>query len=402
MHLTREEESILSGEKGRAQQKAIELLVALGDLFGADQLIPITRAHVSGVSYKTIREGGLKWLKELARDGAVVSVPSTLNPCGRDPNHWEEMGVDAHFNQRQSEILKTYAKMGLEMVCTCTPFLIGRSPNFGEHVASAESANCIFLNSGVGARTNREGAPSALAAAIIGKTANYGLHLDENRKAQVVIDVALTKEKKRPDYPVVGTIIGEAVGTKVPFVRGLNPGDDDLKNFGAAMAAWGSLSLFHVEGITPEADEQDVKSLERIEITDKDVAERRAKMSDAKIEEVDLIAFGCPHLSVEELIDIATFLEPRERIRPNVELWLSTSKVVAHSLRKEVQIIERFGRVIVDTCQVVTPVENKHKVTALNSAKAAFYMPKEGFGSQRIVYGSTEELLAWISRPAAA
>jgi predicted aconitase len=401
MHLTREEESTLGGERGPGQQKAMELLVALGDLFGANQLIPITRAHVSGVSYKTIREGGLSWLKELARQGVVVSVPTTLNPCGRDPQHWEEMGVDAHFNQRQAEILKAYAKMGLEMVCTCTPFLIGRSPNFGEHVASAESANCIFLNSGVGARTNREGAPAALAAAIIGKTANYGLHLDENRRAQVIVEVNLSKEKAHPDYPVVGTIIGEALDTKVPFIRGVRPGDDDLKNFGAAMASWGSLSLFHVEGITPEADEQDLKGLERIEVTDAMVSERRAKLSSAKIEEVDLIAFGCPHLSAEELIDMAMFLESRERIRPNVELWMSTSKVVAQSLRKEVQIIERFGRVIVDTCQVVTPVENKHKVTALNSAKAAFYMPKEGFGSQRIVYGSTEELLSWISRPAA-
>jgi phosphomecalonate degydratase large subunit len=289
--------------------------------------------------------------------------------------------------------------MGLEMLCTCTPFLIGRSPDFGDHVASAESANCIFLNSGIGARTNREGAPSALAAAIIGKTANYGLHLDENRKAQVVIDVKLEKERKRPDFPVIGTIIGEAVETRVPYIRGLRPSDDDLKNFGAAMAAWGSLSLFHVDGVTPEAQDQDLAGLERITITDKDVEERRRKLSSATMEEVDLIAFGCPHLSVEELIDMATFLEDRERIRPGVDLWLSTSRVVAQSLRKEVQTIERFGHVIVDTCQVVTPVENKHKVTALNSAKAAFYMPKEGFGSQRVVYRSTEELLSWVSRP---
>lgn len=400
MHLTREEESVLQGEKGPANQKALELLVALGDLYGADGLIPITRAHVSGVSYKTIRDGGLRWLREMARGGAVVSVPSTLNPCGRDPDHWEEMGVDAHFNEKQGEILKAYAKMGLEMVCTCTPFLIGRSPNFGEHVASAESSNCIFLNSGIGARTNREGAPSALAAAIIGKTANFGLHLDENRKAQMVFDINLKKDRKHPDFPVLGTIVGETADVRVPFLRGINPGDDDLKNMGAGMAAWGSLALFHVQGITPEADGQDLKGLEVVEITDEDVEERRAKLSDAKLDQVDLIAFGCPHLSAEEIIDMAAFLEPRERIRPDVAMWLSTSRVVAQSLRHEVQVLERFGRVIVDTCQVVTPVENKHKVTALNSAKAAFYMPKEGFGGQKIYYGGTEELLSWISRPA--
>jgi hypothetical protein len=401
VHLTREEEAILAGSKGPAYQKSMELIVALGDLYGADGLIPITRAHVSGVSYKTIRDGGLRWLRDLAKGGAVVSVPSTLNPCGRDPDHWEEMGVDRHFHEKQSDILKAYAKMGLEMVCTCTPFLIGRGPDFGEHVASAESANCIFLNSAIGARTNREGAPAALAAAILGKTANYGLHLDENRRAQVVVDVDLKGKAYDIDFPLIGAVIGERTEEKVPYVRGIKPGDDDLKNMGGAMAAWGSASLFHVEGITPEADEQDLRGLERIRLTDEDLADKRRRMSTASLDEVDLIAFGCPHLSAEEIIDIATFFEGRERIRPNVDLWLSTSRVVAHSLRKEVQTIERFGYVIVDTCQVVTPVENKHKVTALNSAKAAFYMPKEGFGGQKIYFGTTQELLSHISRKAA-
>jgi len=399
VHLTREEQDILGGSRGVGFQKCMELLVSLGDLYGADGLIPISRAHVSGVSYKTIRDGGLHWLREMARAGAVVSVPTTLNPCGRDPTHWEEMGVTAPFNDKQADILKVYAKMGLEMVCTCTPFLIGRGPDFGEHVASAESANCIFLNSALGARTNREGAPSALAAAVIGKTANYGMHLDENRKAQVIVDVEMPKKAYDIDYPLIGAVIGERTEGKVTYVRGLRPMDDDLKNMGGAMAAWGSASLFHVEGVTPEAEEQDLKGLEKITVTSADMADKRRRMTDAALNDVDLIAFGCPHLSAEEIIDMAGFLEGRERIRPQVDMWFSTSKVVAHSLRKETQILEQFGRVLVDTCQVVTPVENKHKITALNSAKAAFYMPKEGFGGQKIYFGSTEELLSHVSRP---
>lgn len=388
---------MLAGEKGPSVQLAMELVVALGDIYEADRLIPIASAHVSGVSYKTIREAGLKWLKEMARH-AVVSVPATLNPCGRDPYQWEEMGIDPHFDQRQTEILKAYAQMGVEMVCTCTPFLIGRGANFGDHVASGESANVMFLNSAIGARTNREGGPSALAAAIVGRTANYGLHLDENRKAQVVFEVNLKRKGRAVDYPLIGTVVGEQAGDRIPYIRGARPTDDDLKNMGGAMAGWGSVGLFHVEGITPEADEQDLRGLEDIEITEGMLQERRARMCSATLDEVDLIAFGCPHLSPEEIIDIAGFLEDRERIRPEVELWLSTSRAVARSLRKEVQTIEKFGRVIVDTCQVVTPVENRHKVTAVNSAKAAFYMPKEGFGGQRIYFGSTEELLSHISR----
>jgi len=398
MHLTREDEQVLRGERGEGARKAMELLVALGDLYGADRLIPITRAHVSGVSYKTIRDGGLQWLREMARGGAVVSVPSTLNPCGRDPTHWEEMGVDARFNEKQGEILKAYAKMGLEMVCTCTPFLIGRGPDFGEHVASAESANCVFLNSAIGARTNREGGPSALAAAVIGKTANYGMHLDANRAAQVVVDVDLGRKVEAVDFPLLGAVAGERTEGGVVYFRGIRPFDDDLKNLGAAMAAWGSAAVFHVEGVTPEADGQDLAGCGRIRVGEEDLADKRRRMSDAALDEVDLIAFGCPHLSAEEIIDMAAFLDGRERVRPEVELWFSTSRVVMTSLRQEVGVLERFGRVIVDTCQVVTPVENKHKVTALNSAKAAFYMPKEGFGGQRIYFGSTWELLSHISR----
>jgi predicted aconitase len=397
MHLTRDEEEVLEGRRGQGPKKAMELLVSLGDLYGADGLIPITRAHVSGVSYKTIRDGGLQWLREMARGGAVVSVPSTLNPCGRDPTHWEEMGVTAHFNEKQSEILKAYAKMGLEMVCTCTPFLIGRGPNFGEHVASAESANCVFLNSAIGARTNREGGPSALAAAVVGKTANYGMHLDENRRAQVVADVDLGRKVEAVDYPLIGAVAGERTEGDVVFFRGIRPFDDDLKNLGGAMAAWGSAALFHVEGVTPEADDQELSGCKHITVTEADLKDKRKRMSSAELGEVDLIAFGCPHLSAEEIIDMAAFLEGKERVRPNVDLWFSTSRVVMNSLRQEVATLERFGRVIVDTCQVVTPVENKHKVTALNSAKAAFYMPKEGFGGQRIYFGSTWELLSHIS-----
>jgi predicted aconitase len=398
MELSRDDEQVLSGARGEGPQKAMELLVSLGDLYGADRLIPITRAHVSGVSYKTIRDGGLQWLREMARGGAVVSVPSTLNPCGRDPTHWEEMGITPEFNEKQAEILKAYAKMGLEMVCTCTPFLIGRGPDFGEHVASAESANCVFLNSAIGARTNREGAPSALAAAVIGKTANFGMHLDENRRAQVVAKVDLGRKLESVDFPLIGAVVGERTEGQVVYYQGMAPMDDDLKNLGGAMAAWGSAALYHVEGITPEADGQDLTGLERIRVTEADLADKRRRMSSAALDEVDLIAFGCPHLSAEELIDMAAFLEGKERLRPEVDLWFSTSRVVMNSLRQEVKTLERFGRVIVDTCQVVTPVENKHKVTALNSAKAAFYMPKEGFGGQRIFFGSTWELLSHIAK----
>ena len=188
MDLTREEEAILNGEEGEGKQKAMELVTALGKIYGADDLIDITSAHLSGASYKTIDDGGLKYLEDMAAGGAKVSVPSTLNPVGMDRERWAEMHITPEFAEKQLRIIDLYGQMGIRTTCSCTPYTGANVPSLGDHVAWAESSALSFVNSYIGARTNREGGPGALAAAILGKTANYGLHLDEKRRPTVVID----------------------------------------------------------------------------------------------------------------------------------------------------------------------------------------------------------------------
>ncbi len=376
---------MLAGEEGFGCQRAMELLVALGKIYDADRLIPIVSAHLSGVSYKTMGEGGLLFLKELSGD-ARVTVPTTLNPAGMDLQRWRGMGVDANFAAKQIEIITCYSHMGVETTCTCTPYVIGNLPGIGEHVAWAESSALSFINSAVGAMTNREGGPGALAAAIVGATPEYGLHLKENRAATIVIEVGDIREIF--DLSLLGQAVGPIVGGGIPYFRGIHPELEGMKLLAAAMAASGSVAMFHVEGLTPESDEQVLDGLEAISIgrRELDVAKESLQTAD----EPELIALGCPHLTVKEVRELAKMLEGKQRVK-DVEVWFCTSRSVRDECTKEVEVLERFGKVVCDTCMVVAPIEDQYSVTGTNSAKACNYLPT--LCSQKVVCASARELL---------
>ena len=156
MFLTREEEQVLAGEFGEGKKKAMELLVALGDIYKAEKLIPITSAHLSGVSYKTIGEGGISFLEEMSKD-CRVCVPTTLNPPGMDREKWKGMGISEHFAERQHKIISCYEALGVTSNCSCTPYLDVNVPKIGEHVSWAESSALSYVNSVIGAKqTARE------------------------------------------------------------------------------------------------------------------------------------------------------------------------------------------------------------------------------------------------------
>jgi predicted aconitase len=373
MRLTREEESILAGESGDGRRKAMELIVALGRIYGAERLVPISSAHLSGASYKTIGDGGLKYLSDLAASGSKVSVPSTLNPVGMDRDRWREMRISEGFAEKQLEIIDLYGRMGVRTTCSCTPYLGANVPRFGDHVAWAESSALSFVNSFIGARTNREGGPGALAAAIVGRTASYGLHLDENRRPTVVVEAET--DGTAFGYSMLGQAVGSAIGGGVPYFKGISPGADDAKTLCAAMAASGSVALYHVEGVTPEAARfsEGLDGLESIHIGERELEEARGRLNTA--DDVQLIALGCPHLSAKEVRDIAAFLKGKKKARRDVEVWFCTSSEVRDACREEVRVLEAFGPVLADTCMVVAPIEGSFQRTGTNSAKAGNYLP---------------------------
>ncbi|AFL94380.1 hypothetical protein CL1_0165 [Thermococcus cleftensis] len=371
MYLTKEEELVLAGEYGYALQKAMEILVALGEIYGADRLIPIKSAQIAGVSYKNIGDAGMEFLRDFADAGAKVSVYTTLNPAG--------IGDD-EFMEKQREVLELYRAMGIETTSTCTPYYGANLPKFGDHLAWSESSAVSFANSIVGARTNREGGPSSLAAAIVGKTPNYGLHLDENRKATVVVEVE-AKVRTFVDYSALGYHLGKTLGNDVPYLRGIQPERVEfLKELGAAMAASGSVALYHVEGETPEYRDAVTDKLETITVEESDVKAVREAFSD-DWGDIDIILVGCPHASLAEIKEIAELLKMRGRPL-KIPLFITASRAVkalADSLGYT-ETIERYnGRIIADSCLVVSPIKGWYRGIATNSGKSAFYFRSFGF-----------------------
>lgn len=375
MHLDLEDERILAGEKGETRQKMLELLVALGKVFGAEQLVPIKSAQVSGASYKTIGKYGLEWLASL---DAKAVVPAVLNPIGMARTRWEEMGIDPGFAKNQQAVVAAYERLGIRLDCTCTPYYL-YSTGYGDHLAWSESSAVCYANSVIGARTNREGGPSALAAAIIGKTPCYGLHLDKNRVPQMVIDVhADTSGWTVADYGALGYHAGKIVGNRIPYYRGIRPEPDQLKALGAAMAATGAVALYHVEGVTPDAQKNryDLSGIETVPVEQAEISRLFADFP------VDAIALGCPHCSPAELAEIARLLSGKVVTKP---LYVFAAQGVIDKNVKVVDSIEKSGaRVFADTCMVVSPVMEQYGSIMVNSGKALAYVPNMCGGKARI------------------
>jgi predicted aconitase len=390
MELTKDQESMLNGEHGEVVERQMRLLVRLGEIYKADRMIPIGSAQVAGVSFKSIGDPGLDFLEDLASKGAKVKVMTTLNPAGMDMDSWEEIGFPKDFAGKQIRIMEAFGKMGIVTSATCTPYLAGNLPRFGEHIAWSESSAVSFSNSVIGSRTNREGGPSALAAAICGFTPNYGLHLDENRKPSIVVEVDADLEFNA-DFGALGYHLGKEVKNKIPYLRGIKSANtDQLKSLGAAMAASGAVALYHAEGLTPEAHLMEKKGLEKVEVGEKEIKEAYEKLNSGK--DPDLVVFGCPHASLREIITIAEKLKGRHLKKP---LWICTSRVMKDAAERMglLKTIEAAGgKIVADTCMVVSPIEDMgFKTTGVNSGKAGNYLP--GFCKQEVVFNNIDRLI---------
>ncbi|MFB6133717.1 MAG: aconitase X [Halanaeroarchaeum sp.] len=387
MHLTKDEEALLESDRP-AVRKSMELLVRLGDIYGAAEMVEIASAQASGISYKSIGDPGVEFLQGFADEGAEVSVQTFANPAGMDIERWEEMGVSPEFARNQRRILEALSEMGVTLSFTCTPYLAGNLPRRNQHVAWAESSAVSFVNSVVGAKTNREGGPSALAAAITGRTPKYGLHLAENRRPTHRIDVEVDLETQA-DFAALGSWTGRIVEDRIPFFTGIeDPTTDQLKSLGAAMAATGAVALYFVEDVTTDATPP--RSVERLHFEPTDLADEYDDLSNT--EEADLVVFGCPHSSVEEIETIADRVEGRQI---EGDMWVCTSrstKTWADRMGHTETIEAAGGTVLSDTCNVVAPIEEMgYESTATDSAKAATYLP--GFGNQRVKFDDKLALL---------
>lgn len=375
MDLTKTEEMMLSGGEGRAVKKSMEILVALGEIFGARRLVRVSSVQVSGVSYKNLGDAGIEFLQELAEDGRA-KVKTTLNPAGMDLVNWKAMGITQEFADKQLEVIDAYRRLGVEISCSCTPYLAGNVPRLGQHIAWSESSAVVYANSVLGARTNREGGPSALAASLTGRTPLYGYHLKANRTATLTVDVR-PELKSTEDFSAMGYFAGRVVNSGVPYFRGIERASlESLKSLSAALASSGAVAMFHMQRITPEATRM-APPTESVEFTTRDLSAARETLTDSG--DPDLIAVGCPHCSLKELETVARLLKGR---RVHREFWVCCSRAVKRESDEKgySAVIERSGaNFACDTCMVVAPIESMgHKVVATNSAKASHYLRNNG------------------------
>ena len=385
MDLNTKDKDILNGKYGNAAKKSMEILVALGEIYGAKKLIPITSVQVAGVSYHNLGDAGLEYLEELAKDGKVT-IKTTLNPAGMDLTDWEKLGISKEFAEKQLKVIDAFKKLGIETTATCTPYLVGNKPNKDDHIAWSESSAVCYANSVLGAKTNREGGPSALAAAIIGKTPEYGMHLDENRQAQVTV-VTKTDMITLNDFSALGFAIGKKIENKIPYITGIaNANTDQLKIFCASIATYGGTAIFHIENTTP--NKTDIPK-DTITITKKDINDAKKALTDDC--NIDFVALGCPHASLRELQEIADMLEGKT---VKLTTWISTARKTKQDAEKLdiLKIIEDSGVIVAaDTCMAVAPLKGRFKCMATNSAKACFY----GHGSNnfKTKLGSTKQCI---------
>jgi len=374
MFLNKEEEGMLQGEYGTIVQKSMKILVTLGDVFEAERMAKVKSVHVSGISYKNIGDPALEFLEDWADNGATTRVYTTINPSGMDMERWREFGISDAFAKKQIRVINAFKRMKTCKSLSCTPYIIGNKPQFNEHIAWAESSAVAYANSILGAKTNREGGPTALASAITGRTPMFGYHLDENRNPSH--EIYITEPVNGVlEYSSLGYNVGKKLGQCIPFFKNLkNPNLEELKALSAGLAASGSVALYHIYNVTPEAKTFRDKNYERIDIEKRDLIETIAELS---VEEGnEHICIGCPHCSMREIAEIARRVAGKKVKR---EFWVFTSSTICKEakLKGFFDVIERAGgKVISDTCMVVSPIKMMGvRGVITNSCKAAHYIP---------------------------
>lgn len=388
---------MLDGEDGPGTQVAMEIIVALARIYDAEDLIPVSSCQVSGVSYENIGEAGVDFLESLRRGGCKTRVLATLNPCGLDIEDWAALGFSRTFHDNQARVLDAYTGLGLDPTCSCIPYELNNCPAPGEHVAWSESSAVSYVNSVIGAMTNREGGPSALASALTGFTGNYGLHLQANRVPTMHVRVNVPV-RTHMDFGALGLTIGKFAGQGVPYLSGLDPAactPARLRQMGAAMGASGAVALYHVEGVTP-GHARHVKIAEsQVTVHDIDDLSIESLPDGAshggKLYPVDLVFLGCPHYTRDQVESILDEIKGRD---VRAKLWLAVPRPVKRDLLASgaMNAIDPRVMLVADTCLVVCPVDSLdvHNVVT-DSGKAYFYLKNKA--SVQVAYMDTARCL---------
>jgi predicted aconitase len=398
--LEQRDRDLLSGAQGEAARLAMEIVVAMAEAVGAERLVDIASGHIDGGLYHG--QVSLDFAERLVAGDARVRVPTTLNVGSFDLLHPELYRGDPATGEAGRRLMDLYVAMGCRPTWTCAPYQMDARPEFGQHVGWAESNAIVFANSVLGARTDRYGDFIDICAAITGRAPYAGLHLDENRRGEIVFRLTGLPERLLDEeafYPVLGHLVGLGAGTMVPVIDGMRAevSEDRLKAFGAAAASSGSVGLFHAVGVTPEAPTLDAAlhgadPVRTIDVTTDLVVRARDSLTTAADGALAAVSVGTPHFSLSEFERLVDLLDGA-RVVDGVEFYVSTGRTVLAeaAARGWAEVCERAGvTVVTDTCTYVTPIMRVDGgVVMTDSAKWAYYAP--GNLEVRVVFGSLAE-----------
>lgn len=358
MRLTEDEAGMRAGAFGPAVQWAIEHQIRVGRYLGAEDFVPVTQAHIMADT-ESLGLAGVEWLERWARLPAnerSVRIPTITDPRGTDFAAAHRLKQQPWMLDLERRAIAAFEALGVLMTNTCINYQTIMPPVRGEHVAYGDTGVVIYCNSVCGARSNFEGGPSALSAGLTGRTPRYGFHLDERRRATLLIRLAATPRELN-DWGALGGIVGRLAGDywQVPALVGIDhvPGSDAMKHFGAALASYGSVALFHMIGVTPEAQRiEDVVPPGPIRTHDVGTAEIRAFQDGyAKdIDRVDLVVFSAPQLSLVEMRDLAGLLDGRHATIPLLAVTSPQVKPDADRMGLTARIEAAGGTVLAGMC----------------------------------------------------
>ncbi len=381
MILTQEQQDMLDGKYGKGTAYAMKIQVAIGESFDAERMVPITRAHVA----LSNQEADLWFCEKLLNEGAKCRVTPTVNPGFCLEFFKNRDMVAPEFADLMQRTHNAYKAIGAQLTYNCTPYIDTNVPNFGEITAFSESSATPYINAVWGARSNREGANSALCAAITGYVPEYGLLLDENRKGDILVEVQADM-KNDYDYHILG-MLGKKIGPGIPVFTGL-PREtitkEALRNLGAELNTSGAYGMYHIEGFTPEAQTLEMafggkEPVRKVVLTNDDMAEILEEISLSGNRQIDFAMFGCPHFTLEEVKHIARRIEGKKLAK---EMWILTSshvKEMAVRMGLDEIIVRAGGCIVPDTCPDQPCWRHlAGKVGITESPKCAYYPQRRG------------------------
>jgi predicted aconitase len=360
MKLTQQEQAMLDGAYGPAVQQAIDYIIQLGEAFDAEKLVDIVYCHYP--AEMGIYKGNVEEAVEFSKTGARMMVPTTSSTLCADVEKPSITGIPSNLAELQMQIVQAHRKMGVMETYTCTPQHLGFIPPFGSYTALVESSAIIYYNSVLGVRTNRGGLLTRYSA-ICGKYPLMGYLLDENRKGTHHFKVRIPEERMQTEdaWSALGFYIGSIVGSDVPVIEGIKTHNQEfLLSFGATLATSGSVTLYHIVGVTPEARTLEDAFHGNVPSNSYLVTERElegvysGQTNIQKGEAIDFVNLGCPHYTLSQIKAVAEKIAGR-KVAEGVRFWVCTNRMTRKQAEVSgyVKIIEDAGaKVVADTCPV--------------------------------------------------